>query len=363
MAIAASLLAHDAFSQNVAPAGFRFYRGENGSVTAINYWGEGGLRAAKLREFPHLECIEISYGSNLSNDDIEYLSTLTNLTELVIGQSSVDSPVMIAGDLRKLKTLKSLESFHLCKRDIIDSDLEFVADLPKLTHLELIAENSYGDQSDLTDDCADFLVRAKSLESIYFEGTAKFTDAFMSKITKGLPSLKNLDLSCPELTNNSLRMLATRSKKLQRLQLRSDQITDTGVGHIANATHLRELRLYSNSLSKQCLQHMAPFKKLQDLELTLPAIDDNGARVLANLRQLESLILRETEFTDRQIEMFRNHPRLKRVFIRGSNLSADVVVKLIGDIPDLEYISIGSKNPDLQALINRTLLGKPNNRD
>ena len=126
MAIAASLLAHDAFSQNVAPAGFRFYRGENGSVTAINYWGEGGLRAAKLREFPHLECIEISYGSNLSNDDIEYLSTLTNLTELVIGQSSVDSPVMIAGDLRKLKTLKSLESFHLCKRDIIDSDLEFV---------------------------------------------------------------------------------------------------------------------------------------------------------------------------------------------------------------------------------------------
>ena len=292
--LALDLLAAGVFSQDHAPRGFQFFRGGNAQVLAVDYWGNTGLRTAKLHELPDLECVDITYGSELTIDDVTYLSELTKLTELVIGQDSVDTPVIIEGELLKLKNLKSLESVHLCKLSIKDSDLEFIASLPKLTHLELIVENHFfGDESDLTDDCADFLTRAKSLESIYAEGRGSFTDKFISKITMGLPNLTHLDLSCPKLTDESLRLLAARSKRLQRLTIRSDKFTDRGLDHLAGAKNLRELEIQSNSLSKSCVKVVARLKNLTSLELTIPTIDDAGVESLANLQKLESLMLRQ----------------------------------------------------------------------
>ena len=61
--------------------------------------------------------------------------------------------------------------------------------------------------------------------------------------------------------------------------------------------------------------------------------------------------------------MFRNHPTLERVFINGSNLSDKIVLKLIEEIPNLEFFDVGWKKPNLQALLNSTFLAKRNARD
>lgn len=126
---------------------------------------------------------------------------------------------------------------------------------------------------------------------------------------------------------------------------------------------LRELRIDSPSLSKACLPHVSKLVYLTAIELTIPEIDDSGVAILANLRKLESIALRKVEFSDKQITMFQNHPRIERAFIQGANLSDEVVVKLIGEVPNLQRLTVGLKNPDLQALVNRTLLRKSNSKD
>ncbi len=180
---ACGVLSEDAFSQQHAPDGFRFHRREDGCVDTIEYWGTSGLRSAKLHEFPGLEAVAIVYGTNLLSDDVAYLSTLTNVVDLAIGQDLIDVPVKIEGDLAVLAELKSLESVHLCKHDIKDDDLKFVASLPRLTYLEFNADSDFkGGGFAVTDRCAKYLSKAKAIKGISIQGHGKSTGNFCSPI-------------------------------------------------------------------------------------------------------------------------------------------------------------------------------------
>ena len=163
--IVALLTCEPAFSQNVSANGFRFY----GECSAVTYWGELGLRTGDLHDLPNLNSVEISYGTTLTADDLKYLASLEKIECIQIGQQIIDSPVRIDGDLSVLGKLKHLNRVHLCKQDIKDADLSFIASLPKVTQLEVNADSDYaGGGSTLTDDCAIHVGRAKSLESVCF---------------------------------------------------------------------------------------------------------------------------------------------------------------------------------------------------
>ena len=356
MLVASCGFSQKTFAQQANTQGLHLTRDKDGRVVAVEYNGVSGLGNARLHKFPHLKSVRIVYGTELTPEDVAYLSTLKNLVEIEMGFAGVSGEfVTIEGDLSMLAELKSLETFRLCKYKMKDEDLEFVASLPRITYLEFNADTNPDEEGPTaTDRCADNLSRATTLRDICIYGGGKFTDKFVSKVTQGLPDLEHLDLYSDELTDESLRLLAKRCRKLKWLNIDSKGFTDEGVKHLAHAKNLEMLWLDSDSLSPECVKSVAGLKRLRHLELTVPSIEDEGVHVLANLRQLEILALRRPALTDKQFAMFRNHPTLESAFINGSKLSEEEVVKVIGTLPKLGHLEVGSNN-SLQIAVNQAL--------
>lgn len=156
--------------QELQKPGFRFSRNELGQVNAVNISGSQRLRVAKLETFPQLTHVNVLYGATLTRDDVAYLLTLTPLQELIIGQETIDPPIVIEGDLGQLANLKSLKSLSLSKHDICDSDLQFVSTLSELTLIKVNARCEWqGKEYKLSDRCAEYLSRATKLQSLYIQ--------------------------------------------------------------------------------------------------------------------------------------------------------------------------------------------------
>lgn len=360
--LCAFCIAPDADCQQRTRAGFRYSWNDEEEVVAVEYYGSSGLRGARLHELDHLEGVSIVYGTRLSLDDIEYLSSLKRVIDIQFGGNLGDESVVFEGGTSKLGKMKSLETVFLCKKKMKDADLKFVAELPKITYLEFIADtNPWGeDGPTVTDKSAEHLGRAESLKDLCIYGGGSFSDRFISVLTGGVQDLEHLDLGSDQLTDESLRLLATRCVKLKWLDIGSNQFTDQGVHHLANAKSLEMLWVASNSLTSKCAQSMAGLKRLRHLELTVSSIEDNDLRVLANLPKLEILALRKPVLTDKQFAMFRNHPTLESAFLNGSQLSERVVLEVIESLPKIDHLSVGSKNKALQTAINKELSRRRN---
>jgi Leucine-rich repeat (LRR) protein len=264
--------------------------------------------------------------------------------------------VTIEGDLSKLGQLKRLERVHLCKENMTDKDLKFIAALPRIKHLDFNADTSGWEKKGprCTDRCADYISQATTLEVLWAHDAANFTDKFVSKVTAELANLKSFEMYSPQLTDESLRLLAERCKELNFLRIDSDRFTDEGVRHLGKAKNLKKLWLRSSSLNGKSVSHIKGLSQLQHLELTVPSVDDDDVRVLASFRDLEILALRRPALTDQQFAAFRCHPRLKSAFINGSRLSNDEVVKVVETLPNLKYITIGG-NESLQRAVDQAL--------
>lgn len=355
------LLPNDSAAQSAnARKGYRLIRDEAKRVVTVEYYGTAGLQTAGLHEFPHLDSVYITYGVKLTKEDVAYLAKLENLESLEMGFAGVSGEyVEVEGGLSKLAELKRLQRFCLCKHKMTDDDLRFVTSLPRITYLEFNADtNSPGEEGPTaTDHCADYVIRAKTLREVCINGGYGFTDKFVSTLTRGLPDLEHLDLYSDKLTDESLRLLATRCKKLKWLDLSSKRFTDAGVRHLAQAKNLEMLWLDSNSLTSACVKFVSGLKRLEHLELTVPSIDDDGVRMLAGLRRLEILALRRPALTDKQFAMFRGHPTLESAFINGAKLTKSEAVKIIETIPNLSHLSV-SNNRRLQDAVNQALTRK-----
>ncbi|MFO0911854.1 MAG: hypothetical protein U0795_02770 [Pirellulales bacterium] len=331
-------------------------------VVGVDYFGEAGLRAAQLEKLPHLQIVSIIYGSTLTADDIAYLSTLSGVSELNIGGLTIDPPVEIKSDLKPLEGMKGLEFVHLCKHDIKDDDLQFVAALPKLADIEF---NGRGDglywQHSVTDQCADHLVKAKGLKGVWIDGYGPLTDNFLEKLTAGLPGLVGLHMGSPQLTDESLRLLATRCKHIEHLNMRSDRFTDNGIQHLVSAQRLQSLWLEADLLTGRCVEPIGQLKSLNHLGLSIRNISDEGVQALAGLKNLQILSLRKPELTDAQFAKFRGHDTLEVAYINGKSLSIDRTLETIAAMSSLRMLEVetGVLEPnELQKAVNRALSGR-----
>ena len=314
------------------------------------------LERTRLHEYPNLRSLFIPFGSNLSADDIDYLSTLENLTNIDLGFAGVSSEyVSIEGDLSALGKLRNLETLHLSKENMTDADLEFVARLPSLRRLDFNALTNHDGKSPvkLTDKCADHICQASNLKSIWAHDATMLSDKFVGRLTQGLHDLEHLDIASPLLTDESLRLLAERCKRLIWLDL-SGQFTDKGVEHLAKAKELEMLWLSSNKLTSQCIKSVEELKKLKHLEFTVPTVGNDEVQILADLPKLEILALRRPELTDEQFAMFEGHPTLRSAFLNGSELSIEETLRIIESLPSLRHLSFGS-NKKLQEAVSREL--------
>jgi hypothetical protein len=183
------------------------------------------------------DTVNFDYGTEMTAEDIRQLSTFDSITKLYFGYAGHDSEyVTIEGDLLELGQLKNLEVLYLNKDGIVDEDLKFIASLPQLQELELNVKNGEGG---CTDRCGDYLSRVKTLRELRV-WNGQFSDKFIDKITKEMPNLEELMLRSRELTDQSLRLLAERCKKLKALSISSDHFTSDGLKHLDKLKHLEK---------------------------------------------------------------------------------------------------------------------------
>lgn len=197
------------------------------------------------------ESVAFDYGTELTTQDIDQLSRSVSIARITMGYAGIDCEyVTIEGDLLKLGQLKNLQEVHLCKDGINDDDLRFVALLPKIHTLEFNADNGYDDAPICTDGCADHLSAAKTLRKLVIHD-GQFTDKFVATITKRLSGLEELWLNSPDLTDESLRLLADRCKKLKTLRIASEHFTAEGLKHLDSLKYLDERSVSSPALRKE----------------------------------------------------------------------------------------------------------------
>ena len=167
--------------------------------------------------------VTFDYGTELTVKEVDRLSSCTSLTRIVMGYAGVDSEfVEIEGDLLKLGRLKNLEEVHLCKDQMNDDDLKFIALLPKIRTLEFNADNGYDAEHEIpicTDRCGDHLRSAKTLRSLVIHD-GEFTDKFVAKNHRGLAKLGSVD---PEFGGTDGRITSTALGTLQEAEVPFDR--------------------------------------------------------------------------------------------------------------------------------------------
>jgi hypothetical protein len=146
------------------------------------------MRQSAPQDLSNLTRVEISYGSTLKKDDVEFLALLQSVKEQSFGGNLPGEYVEIDGSLSPLGKLKQLESVFLCKRNMHDRDLEFLRELPNLKALEFLAgPNPFHENgSSVTDACAESIGQAKNLRWLEIYNGDKLSDRFIKGISQQL---------------------------------------------------------------------------------------------------------------------------------------------------------------------------------
>jgi hypothetical protein len=350
-AILGGLCSSDSFSQEPSSQDARTRSDKQGRIVGLTYWGQGGLRQSAPKDVSSLTNVDISYGTTLMGDDIEFLASLQNVEELSFGGNLDGEYVAIEGDLSPLGKLKRLESVFLCKRDMRDSDLAFLRELPNLRSLEFLAgPNPFHENgSSVTDACAESIGQAKNLRWLEIYNGGKLSDRFIEGISQHLEELEHLHLGSDNLTDRSLQLLAKQCGNLKSIDLYSKQFTDQGVAFLASAKQLQKVWLECPLLTNESVSVLTELKDLRHLLITAPTVTNEVVEKVAKLTELQILCLRNTPLSDEQFAMFANHPKLESIFANGRNLTTENVLQVIGTMPRLEHMTLAEAKAQISV--------------
>lgn len=350
-AILGGLFSSDSFSQEPSSQDARTRSDKQGRTVGLTYWGQGGLRQSAPKDVSSLTNVDISYGTTLMGDDIEFLASLQNVEELSFGGNLDGEYVAIEGDLSPLGKLKRLESVFLCKRDMRDSDLAFLRELPNLRSLEFLAgPNPFHENgSSVTDACAESIGQAKNLRWLEIYNGGKLSDRFIEGISQHLEELEHLHLGSDNLTDRSLQLLAKQCGNLKSIDLYSKQFTDQGVAFLASAKQLQKVWLECPLLTNESVSVLTELKDLRHLLITAPTVTNEVVEKVAKLTELQILCLRNTPLSDEQFAMFANHPKLESIFANGRNLTTENVLQVIATMPRLEHMTLAEAKAQISV--------------
>ena len=357
-AILGGLCSSDSFSQEPSSQDARTRSDKQGRIVGLTYWGQGGLRQSAPKDVSSLTNVVISYGTTLTRDDIEFLASLQNVEELSFGGNLDGEYVAIEGDLSPLGKLKRLESVFLCKRDMRDSDLVFLRELPNLRSLEFLAgPNPFHENgSSVTDACAESIGQARNLRWLEIYNGDNLSDRFIEGISQHVEELEHLHLGSDNLTDRSLQLLAKQCGNLKSIDLYSKQFTDQGVAFLASAKQLQKVWLECPLLTNESVSVLTELRDLRHLLITAPTVTNEVVEKVAKLPELQILCLRNTPLSDEQFAMFANHPKLESIFANGRNLTTENVLQVIGTMPRLEHMTLAEAKA--QISVNRFLAAR-----
>jgi Leucine-rich repeat (LRR) protein len=329
--------------------------------------------------------ISVSEIRRVTDDDLEHLKELTNLTHLNLTGTQVGDTGPV-----HLKKLANLRYLILEATRVGDAGLEHLKGLTKLGTLNLLntkvtAQGVTDLQKALPDCKIDWDGSAKSdanravaqwvlgiggfieteadkftevgqlpnepfqIVLIHLARNQKVTDADLERF-KGLTNLKDVQLSDTQITDAGLAHLGAlpnlmhlhlggtkvrgaglvhlkRLPKLTTLALYRTKINDEGLEHLQGLTTLTFLNLTDTQVSDAGIEHLKGLTNLRDLRLADMQISDAGLEQLKPLKNLTDLYIGVTQVSDAGLEHLKGLTKLTKLELRGTKVTAQGIAE------------------------------------
>jgi Leucine-rich repeat (LRR) protein len=324
---------------------------------------EPGLSAAEVQALRHFESSGLGVSlagqyrkgwlllkGKMTDADWVHLHSLVNLRALTL-----NSPHLTDMELLGLRGLDRLESFSLLGSNGVVG--------PGLVHLRLLGQlTSLALPSGFPEQGLQYVAALEKLESLSIHGTTFSENAAGLRRIKELKGLQDLTLKTTNITDEGLAHLAELTQ-LRRLDLRSNhRITDAGIVHLADLDRLEWLDVSELALTDVALSHLGGLSNLQTL--ILPArgitgvgfehladlttlttlrpgksVTDEGLRHIGALRSLNSLTLSETPITEVGLSHLSGLNELEQLDLRRTPMTA-VGLRGVGELRGLKSLTL-----------------------
>lgn len=164
-----------------------------------------------------------------------------------------------------------------------------------------------------------------------FSGLKKFRNLRYLTLTSRLP-LRAVDLA-----------QLSELRRLERLSIRSPELTNEGIAYLKHLTNLRQLTLTGAEIDDGALAHLSELAGLQYLSLDCTDITDAGLAHLAGLTQLAELSLQGTRITGAGFVHLKPLSRLRTLSLEYTDVS-DESLSLLGQMSNLQSVRLSDTN-------------------
>jgi Leucine-rich repeat (LRR) protein len=172
-------------------------------------------------------------------------------------------------------------------------------------------------------------------QRVYFQDFV--TDESVA-LLRHLPHVQRMNLKSSELTSNGLQHLAGLTEMIELDLSNCRGIDDAGLAHLSKCRKLQYLYLDNTRIADKGLPWIASNRQLRALDLSETKVTDQGIAALAGLPELESLSLNRTAITTRSLAVLRTLPKLDSLYLGGTELD-DTAIAELGQLKQLRYLA------------------------
>lgn len=278
--------------------------------------------------------------ANVCGDvDLSILRKLPRLGDLSVYRKQVS-----AADAAQLQHLTGLYSLTISVKDATDDDLKGIGRLPHLENLYV---------AKWVDSPGDYVINETRTDwQPNYPKASQVTDDGLGHLAQ-LAQLRTLALPNSRITDNGLRHLRSLTG-LEHLDLSGTQVGDEGLARLKPLSNLKQLILSRTQVTDAGLAHLRDRPGLDDLDLKETAVSDAGIGHLLTLPNLTGLYLDFTRVTDAGVERLKELPNLCYLGLSGTRIT-DAGLRHVGEIEMLQSLSIVKTpvSPDGLACLNR----------
>ena len=276
-----------------------------------------------------LKEIKFTDGSALDETAITLFAKQSYLETLHIANYRELNDASVA----KLTGLKKLKTLGLTNCSITDAAIKLIAEtFPDLVSLDISSNTR------LTDAATAHIAKLEKLEVLLliFCDLSEFGILNINQ----LPKLRVLDIRANMQVGDSGLGALAELPSLRSLKHRSTAVTDNGIEALTAAKGLDSLFIQDFAITGQSGQYLRQMEKLTSLEIfRCENFDSSGVVELKGLK-LNRLTLRGIPVDDVGMEVFRELPTLKRLYLHELPSVSDVGMLNIGYLKDLEILDV-----------------------
>ena len=178
------------------------------------------------------------------------------------------------------------------------------------------------------------------------------TDASLQYIS-GLTGLEELTVRPPATIRDAGFVHLRNLTSLNRLVVSGmyENVTGSGLAHIAPLVGLNELRLADNSVNDDSMVHLEYLTDLRWLDISETYVTDHGLSHLSRLARMENLFLELLQVTDDGLRNLKRMKRLRTLALTYSKVTMSGLRLLAGlPLESLAVIGCGLTQADAEEL-------------